>query len=120
MLHIGGARTALYNWLLARGSGGEFVLRIEDTDRERSTPENVELILDALRWLELDWDEGPLSQAERREHHQAAVEQLLESGAAYEDEGAVRLRVPGRGRDRLHGRRPAARSRTPTRRSRTS
>ena len=65
-LHIGGARTALYNWLHARGTGGALVLRIEDTDRERSTPENVEQILDALRWLELDWDEGPLSQAERR------------------------------------------------------
>ena len=65
VLHIGGARTALYNWLLARGTGGQFVLRIEDTDRERSTPENVEQILDALRWLELDWDEGPFSQAER-------------------------------------------------------
>jgi glutamyl-tRNA synthetase len=97
VLHIGGARTALYNWLLARGSGGEFVLRIEDTDRERSTPENVELILDALRWLELDWDEGPYSQWERRENHQAAVGQLLDSGAAYEDEGAVRFRVPGEG-----------------------
>ena len=72
VLHIGGARTALYNWLLARGSGGEFVLRIEDTDRERSTPENVELILDALRWLELDWDEGPHSQWERRERHAKA------------------------------------------------
>ena len=59
-LHVGGARTALYNWLLARGSGGALVLRIEDTDRERSTPENVEQILDALRWLGLDWDEGPL------------------------------------------------------------
>jgi glutamyl-tRNA synthetase len=97
VLHIGGARTALYNWLLARGSGGEFVLRIEDTDRERSTPENVELILDALRWLELDWDEGPLSQWERREHHQEAVTQLLKSGAAYQDEGAVRFRVPDEG-----------------------
>ena len=63
-LHIGGARTALYNWLFARGNGGALVLRIEDTDRERSTPENVEQILDALRWLELDWDEGPLSQAD--------------------------------------------------------
>ena len=62
VLHIGGARTALYNWLLARGQGGTFVLRIEDTDRERSTPENVEQILDALRWLEpLDWDEGRLA-----------------------------------------------------------
>jgi glutamyl-tRNA synthetase len=97
VLHIGGARTALYNWLLARGSGGEFVLRIEDTDRERSTPENVELILDALRWLELDWDEGPLSQWERRQHHQDAVTQLLKSGAAYQDEGAVRFRVPDEG-----------------------
>jgi len=64
-LHIGGARTALYNWLLARGSGGTLVLRIEDTDRERSTPENVAQILDALEWLGLGWDEGPLSQAER-------------------------------------------------------
>ncbi|MFP5369226.1 MAG: glutamate--tRNA ligase family protein, partial [Actinomycetes bacterium] len=54
-LHIGGARTALYNWLLARGSGGEMVLRIEDTDRERSTPENVEQILDGLAWLGIDW-----------------------------------------------------------------
>ena len=97
VLHIGGARTALYNWLLARGSGGQFVLRIEDTDRERSTPENVELILDALRWLELDWDEGPVSQWERRERHSEAVAQLLESGHAYEDEGAVRFRVPDEG-----------------------
>jgi glutamyl-tRNA synthetase len=97
VLHIGGARTALYNWLLARGSGGQFVLRIEDTDRERSTPENVELILDALRWLELDWDEGPHSQWEGRENHQAAVKHLLDSGAAYEDEGAVRFRVPDEG-----------------------
>src|SRR5918992_245773 len=97
VLHIGGARTALYNWLLARGRGGAFVLRIEDTDRERSTPENVEQILAALRWLELDWDEGPISQWERRERHAAAVDQLLESGHAYEDEGAVRFRVPDEG-----------------------
>ena len=97
VLHIGGARTALYNWLLARGSGGDFVLRIEDTDRERSTPENLELILDALGWLGLDWDEGPLSQWERREHHQAAVRQLLDSGHAYQDEGAVRFRVADEG-----------------------
>ena len=97
VLHIGGARTALYNWLLARGAGGEFVLRIEDTDRERSTPENVEHILEALRWLELDWDEGPVSQWERRERHAEAVRQLLDSGHAYEDEGAVRFRVPDEG-----------------------
>jgi glutamyl-tRNA synthetase len=84
-LHIGGARTALYNWLYARGRGGALVLRIEDTDRERSTPENVEQILDALRWLDLDWDEGPLSQYERADRHREALERLLESGAAYRD-----------------------------------
>jgi len=85
VLHIGGARTALYNWLFARGSGGAMVLRIEDTDRERSTPENVEQILDALRWLELDWDEGPLSQAERAERHRERIDELVESGRAYPD-----------------------------------
>jgi glutamyl-tRNA synthetase len=96
-LHIGGARTALYNWLAARGSGGSFVLRIEDTDRERSTPENVEQILDALTWLDLDWDEGPHSQAERAPAHAAAVQELLDAGSAYEDDGAVRFRVPDEG-----------------------
>lgn len=84
-LHIGGARTALYNWLAARHEGGALVLRIEDTDRERSTPENVEQILDALAWLELDCDEGPVSQAERADRHEAALARLLESGAAYRD-----------------------------------
>jgi glutamyl-tRNA synthetase len=84
-LHVGGARTALYNWLLARRLGGAFVLRIEDTDRERSTPENVEQILDALRYLELDWDEGPISQYERRNRHRDAIERLLEAGYAYYD-----------------------------------
>src|SRR4051794_23391976 len=96
-LHIGGARTALYNWLLARRSGGAFVLRIEDTDRERSTPENVEQIHDALRWLELDWDEGPFSQAERRPRHEEEIGRLVGEGHAYLDEGAVRLRVPNEG-----------------------
>jgi glutamyl-tRNA synthetase len=96
-LHVGGARTALYNWLLARGSGGTFVLRIEDTDRERSTPENVEQILDGLRWLGLDWDEGPHSQAARLDAHTEAIDRLLSEGHAYEDEGAVRLRVPDEG-----------------------
>jgi len=96
-LHIGGARTALYNWLVARGRGGTFVLRIEDTDRERSTPENVEQILDALRWLGLDWDEGPYSQSARAERHREAIDRLLSEGRAYEDEGAVRLRVPDEG-----------------------
>src|SRR6478735_5286587 len=84
-LHIGGARTALYNWLAARHESGELVLRIEDTDRERSTEENVEQILDALRWLELDWDEGPVSQVSRSDRHEAALARLLESGAAYRD-----------------------------------
>ncbi len=73
------------------------VLRIEDTDRERSTPENVEQILDALRWLELAWDEGPLSQAERLGRHEECIAGLVESGHAYDDEGAVRLRVPDEG-----------------------
>jgi glutamyl-tRNA synthetase len=89
-LHIGGARTALYNWLAARHEGGELVLRIEDTDRERSTAENVEQILDAMRWLELDWDEGPISQAERAESHEAALGRLLESGAAYRDSATAK------------------------------
>jgi glutamyl-tRNA synthetase len=102
VLHIGGARTALYNWLLARGSGGTLVLRIEDTDRERSTPENVELILDGLRWLELDWDEGPYSQWERRERHGEAIKQLMAGGHAYEDEGAIRLHVPDEGETVVH------------------
>src|SRR2546425_8553432 len=96
-LHIGGARTALFNWLLARHEGGTLVLRIEDTDRERSTPENVEQILDALRWLELDWDEGPYSQAERQGRHREEIARLVEEDYAYEDEGAVRLRVPDEG-----------------------
>src|ERR1700691_4947820 len=82
-LHIAGARTALFNWLLARHFGGELVLRIEDTDRERSTPENIEQILDALRWLELDWDEGPILQTARSERHRQALQALLESGHAY-------------------------------------
>jgi glutamyl-tRNA synthetase len=127
-LHIGGARTALFNWLLARHAGGTFVLRIEDTDRERSTPENVEQILDALRWLELDWDEGPILQSQRAERHGEALESLIESGHAYrsnataedvkvykaehgqeqgfrgqeESSGAVRLRVPDEGEIVIH------------------
>ena len=90
MLHIGGARTALYNWLAARRGGGELVLRIEDTDRERSTEENVEQILDALRWLELDWDVGPVSQASRAEAHARALKALLDAGAAYRDSATAR------------------------------
>jgi glutamyl-tRNA synthetase len=127
-LHIGGARTALFNWLLARHAGGQLVLRIEDTDRERSTPENVEQILDSLRWLELDWDEGPTMQSARAERHAEALQALLGAGLAYrsnataqdvqafkalygaergfrgEDEqsGAVRLRVPADGATVVH------------------
>jgi glutamyl-tRNA synthetase len=97
-LHVGGARTALYNWLLARGQGGQMLLRIEDTDPERSTEENIEVIFDALRWLGIDWDEEPVSQTSRRARHDEAVQQLRDSGAAYEDDGATRLRV-GEGED---------------------
>ena len=82
-LHIGGARTALYNWLLARGAGGTLVLRIEDTDRERSTPDNVEQILDALAWLGIDYDEGPISQVARSERHGEVLGRLLDDGRAY-------------------------------------
>lgn len=82
-LHVGGARTALFNWLLARKYGGKFLLRIEDTDRERSTPEAVQTILDGLTWLGLHWDEGPFFQTENLAAHRAAASRLLESGWAY-------------------------------------
>jgi glutamyl-tRNA synthetase len=82
-LHIGGARTALFNWLLARHNNGVLLLRIEDTDRERSTPENVKQILDALEWLELDWNEGPVFQTQRGERHREVLQALLDSGHAY-------------------------------------
>src|SRR5437870_1195330 len=84
-LHVGGARTALYNWLLARQSKGTFVLRIEDTDRERSTDEAIEQILAGLSWLELDWDEGPHFQSERSERYAEHLERLLADDAAYWD-----------------------------------
>ena len=85
-LHIGGARTALYNWLLARQSPANgLVLRLEDTDRERSTEEAVAQILEALEWLGLDWDEGPLRQTERSDLYAERLERLLQSGAAYWD-----------------------------------
>src|SRR5262245_48952182 len=78
-LHIGGARTALFNWLYARHHGGTFVLRIEDTDRERSTAESVQAILDSLTWLGLDWDEGPHYQSKRYDVYRARAEALLAS-----------------------------------------
>src|SRR3954466_16427108 len=121
-LHIGGARTALYNWLLARGRGGEMVLRIEDTARERSTPENVAQILEALEWLGIDHDGETVFQSERAGRHAEAVQQLIDgappdrSTAGPEDvkawreahgnrgfrgtdegTGAVRLRIPDEG-----------------------
>lgn len=82
-LHIGGARTALFNWLYAKGRGGTFLLRIEDTDRERNDEAAVEAIIDGLRWLELDWTGEPVSQYARAERHREAVRQLLASGNAY-------------------------------------
>ena len=82
-LHVGGARTALFNWLYARKLGGTFILRIEDTDFERSTREMVEGILVAMRWLGLDWDEGPFYQSQRLEKYRATAEKLLASGHAY-------------------------------------
>jgi glutamyl-tRNA synthetase len=82
-LHVGGARTALFNWLWARHTGGTLVLRIEDTDVERSTEEMIDAILDGLGWLGIDWDEGPYFQSRLRERHQAAALGLLESGSAY-------------------------------------
>ncbi len=82
-LHVGGARTALFNWLFARHEGGTFVLRIEDTDIERNRPELVEGILSGLRWLGLDWNEGPIFQSQRLDLYREAAERLLASGAAY-------------------------------------
>ena len=91
LLHVGNARTALFNWLLARGQGGRFVLRIEDTDRERSTAESERSILDDLRWLGLNWDEGPdnegghgpYRQSERMAIYRAHADRLLSDGRAY-------------------------------------
>jgi glutamyl-tRNA synthetase len=101
-LHVGGARTALFNWLYARRHGGAFILRIEDTDVERSQAEMVTGILDGLRWLGIDWDEGPevggphapYFQSERLDRYRAAAKQLLDSGQAFEDGGAIRFKVP--------------------------
>mgnify|MGYP003966535775 FL=1 len=82
-LHIGGVRTALFNWLYAKNHGGKFVLRIEDTDLSRSTEESIEEILESMRWLGLDWDEGPFRQTERQEIYSQKVGQLLSAGKAY-------------------------------------
>jgi glutamyl-tRNA synthetase len=82
-LHVGGARTALFNWLFARREGGVFILRIEDTDLERNRPELVDGILEGLRWMGLDWDEGPVFQSQRLDLYKQAAEKLLAAGAAY-------------------------------------
>ena len=107
-LHIGGARTALFNWLYARHTGGTFILRVEDTDAARNTQEAVDVILNGLRWLGLDWDEGPVSgdvtgpskgdrgpyfQSQRKENYVRRVEALLSRGLAYEWEGAIKFRM---------------------------
>ena len=107
-LHIGGARTALFNWLYARHTGGTFVLRIEDTDAARNSQEAVDVILNGLRWLGLNWDEGPLTanatgpskgdrgpyfQSQRKQNYQSRVEALLSRDLAYEKDGAIRFRM---------------------------
>jgi glutamyl-tRNA synthetase len=108
-LHVGGARTALFNWLYARRHGGLFILRVEDTDVERSSEEMIMGILDGLRWLGLDWDEGPevggphapYLQSQRLDSYRGAAERLLASGRAFRDEGAIRFKVP-EGRTSFH------------------
>jgi len=82
-LHIGTARTAVFNWLFARHHGGQFILRIEDTDSDRSQPEFTENILTGLRWLGLDWDEGPVFQSQRLDLYRQAIQTLLDQGLAY-------------------------------------
>jgi glutamyl-tRNA synthetase len=93
-LHVGGARTALFNWLYARHTGGKFLLRIEDTDKQRSTDEHTKVIIDGLDWLGLDWDEEVVFQGARIVRHQEAADRLLAEGKAYLDEGAIRFRMP--------------------------
>src|SRR5829696_8991965 len=107
-LHIGGARTALFNWLYARHTGGTFLLRIEDTDQARNTQEAVDVILNGLRWLGLNWDEGPTTgaadgpsignygpyfQSQRMANYKRRVQELIEKGLAYEHDGAVKFRM---------------------------
>jgi glutamyl-tRNA synthetase len=107
-LHIGGARTALFNWLYSRGRGGKMLLRIEDTDRERSTKEAIDAILDGLKWLELDWDGDVIYQYSRAERHREAVEQLLAAGKAYrcyaspEELTEMREKARAEGKTRLY------------------
>jgi glutamyl-tRNA synthetase len=103
-LHVGGARTALFNWLFARKHGGTFILRVEDTDQSRNTEEAVQVIYDGLKWLGLNWDEGPLVggnygpyfQSQRNEIYERYLEQLKAGGHVYDDAGAMRFRSPRR------------------------
>ena len=82
-LHVGGARTALFNWLYARHTHGRFILRIEDTDRERSTEASVQAIFDGLQWLGIDWDEGPFFQSQRSQIYSSHLQTLLDNDHAY-------------------------------------
>ncbi len=100
-LHVGGARTALFNWLFARHHDGTFILRIEDTDKERSTDESIEEILESMRWLGLDWDEY-YRQTDRTEAHQKAAQDLMDRGLVYEADGAWWFRVPKEGKTIVH------------------
>lgn len=100
-LHVGGARTALFNWLFARHLNGAFILRIEDTDQERSTEESIEQILEAMRWLGLDWDEY-YRQTARSNVHQQVAQELVDRGCAYMHEGACWFRVPKEGETIVH------------------
>jgi len=97
LLHIGGVRTFLFNWLFARGHGGECLLRIENTDTSREVEESVAQIERSLRWLGVDWDRETTFQLDVMERAQAEARRLVEEGAAYEDEGAIRIRMPDEG-----------------------
>ena len=105
-LHIGGARTALFNWLYAKAKGGTMLLRIEDTDRARSTEGAILAILDGLRWLELDWDGEPVYQLARAARHREAAEQLLAAGKAYRCYASAEELAAMRELARAHGRAP--------------
>jgi glutamyl-tRNA synthetase len=106
-LHVGGARTALFNWLYARHEGGTFLLRIEDTDKERSSEAHTQVVLEGLKWLGLDWDEALVFQGARVQRHREVADRLLAEGKAYQDEGAIRFRLPAgeiAWDDAVHGR----------------
>ena len=105
-LHIGGARTALFNWLYAKHTGGKMLLRIEDTDQARSTEGAILAILDGLRWLELDWDGEPVYQLARAERHRTIAEQLLAEGKAYRCYASAEELQAMREKARAEGRAP--------------